>query len=100
VKVVFDTNALVSALVFPGGRGEAALRRIVTAQQISRRHNRPSREVSESRAGMLLRPRFASAILTQLSKRHKGECLAKAVSSCVTMSYTVEIVDDYANHTS
>jgi putative PIN family toxin of toxin-antitoxin system len=29
VKVVFDTNILVSALVFPGGRGEEALRRIV-----------------------------------------------------------------------
>jgi len=32
VKVVFDTNILVSALVFPGGRGEAALRRIVEEQ--------------------------------------------------------------------
>jgi uncharacterized protein len=29
VKVVFDTNILVSALAFPGGRGEEALRRIV-----------------------------------------------------------------------
>ena len=29
MRVVFDTNILVSALVFPGGRGEAALRRIV-----------------------------------------------------------------------
>ena len=29
MKVVFDTNVLVSALVFPGGRGEAALFRIV-----------------------------------------------------------------------
>jgi uncharacterized protein len=29
VKVVFDTNILVSALVFPGGRGDAALQRIV-----------------------------------------------------------------------
>jgi uncharacterized protein len=29
VRVVFDTNILVSALVFPGGRGEAALLRIV-----------------------------------------------------------------------
>jgi putative PIN family toxin of toxin-antitoxin system len=29
LKVVFDTNVLVSALVFPGGRGEAALRRII-----------------------------------------------------------------------
>lgn len=32
MKVVFDTNILVSALVFPGGRGEAALRRIVEEQ--------------------------------------------------------------------
>jgi len=29
VKVVFDTNIFVSALVFPGGKGEAALQRIV-----------------------------------------------------------------------
>lgn len=29
MRVVFDTNILVSALVFPGGQGEAALRRIV-----------------------------------------------------------------------
>jgi putative PIN family toxin of toxin-antitoxin system len=29
VRVVFDTNVLVSALVFPGGQGEAALRRII-----------------------------------------------------------------------
>ena len=29
MRVVFDTNILVSALVFPGGQGEAALRRII-----------------------------------------------------------------------
>jgi putative PIN family toxin of toxin-antitoxin system len=29
VRVVFDTNILISALLFPGGRGEAALRRII-----------------------------------------------------------------------
>jgi putative PIN family toxin of toxin-antitoxin system len=29
VKVVFDTNILVSALVFPGGRAEAALARVL-----------------------------------------------------------------------
>lgn len=29
MKVVFDTNILVSALVFPGGRAEAALARII-----------------------------------------------------------------------
>lgn len=29
MRVVFDTNVLVAALVFPGGRGEAALQRIL-----------------------------------------------------------------------
>ena len=29
MRVVFDTNILVAALVFPGGRGDAALRRII-----------------------------------------------------------------------
>jgi putative PIN family toxin of toxin-antitoxin system len=29
LRVVFDTNVLVAALVFPGGNGEAALRRII-----------------------------------------------------------------------
>jgi len=29
MRVVFDTNVLVAALVFPGGRGEAALRRVI-----------------------------------------------------------------------
>ena len=29
MKVVFDTNVLIAALVFPGGKGDAALHRIV-----------------------------------------------------------------------
>jgi predicted nucleic acid-binding protein len=29
MRVVFDTNILVSALVFPGGRADFALRRII-----------------------------------------------------------------------
>jgi len=29
LRVVFDTNVLVAALVFPGGRGEQAMQRIV-----------------------------------------------------------------------
>lgn len=29
MRVVFDTNILVSALVFPGGRGETALLRVI-----------------------------------------------------------------------
>lgn len=32
MKVVFDTNVLVSALALPGGRGDAALRKIVDGE--------------------------------------------------------------------
>jgi putative PIN family toxin of toxin-antitoxin system len=32
LKVVFDTSVLVSALVFPGGRGEQALQRVLEEQ--------------------------------------------------------------------
>lgn len=32
MRVVFDTNILVSALTLPGGRGDAALRRIVSGE--------------------------------------------------------------------
>ena len=32
MRVVFDTHILVSAIVFPGGRGDAALRRIIEEQ--------------------------------------------------------------------
>ena len=34
MKVVFDTNVLVSALVFPGGRGEEALLKDVADNRI------------------------------------------------------------------
>ena len=32
MKVVFDTNVLVAALAFPGGRGDAALQKIVKGE--------------------------------------------------------------------
>ena len=34
MRVVFDANILVSALVFPGGRGDAALRRIIAGRDL------------------------------------------------------------------
>ena len=34
MRVVFDTNVLVSALAFPGGRGEEALRRVVDERDV------------------------------------------------------------------
>jgi putative PIN family toxin of toxin-antitoxin system len=34
MRVVFDTNIPVAALVFPGGRGDAALRRIIAGRDL------------------------------------------------------------------
>lgn len=34
MRVVFDTNVLVSALVFPGGQGEAALLRVLEEKDV------------------------------------------------------------------
>ncbi len=34
MKVVFDTNVFVSALTLPGGRGDAALRRIIGGEDL------------------------------------------------------------------
>ena len=52
MKVVFDTNVLVSALVFPGGRGEAALRRIV-----------------EERDALLISPPILDELLVVLARK-------------------------------
>jgi putative PIN family toxin of toxin-antitoxin system len=51
VKVVFDTNILVSALVFPGGRAEAALLRIIEE------HDQPllSKPILDELLGVLAR---------------------------------------------
>jgi len=34
VRVVFDTNVLVAAIVFPGGQGEKALRRVIEGHDV------------------------------------------------------------------
>lgn len=52
MKVVFDTNVLVSALVFPGGRGEEALQRIL-----------------EERDEFLLSPAIVGELLGVLARR-------------------------------
>ena len=52
MKVVFDTNVLVSALVFPGGRGEEALQRIL-----------------EERDELLLSPAIVDELLGVLARK-------------------------------
>ena len=51
MKVVFDTNILVSALVFPGGRADIALRRIIEGQD----QLLPSKPILDELLGILAR---------------------------------------------
>lgn len=75
--MVFDTNVLVSALVFPGGRGEAALLRIIDEHDqllvsrpildellgiLSRKFSRDAEELARvallvAELGLMVRPR-------------------------------------------
>lgn len=51
MRVVFDTNVLVAALVFPGGRGEEALQRVLA----ERDELFLSREILDELLGVLAR---------------------------------------------
>jgi putative PIN family toxin of toxin-antitoxin system len=79
VRVVFDTNILVSALVFPGGRGEAALQRIIDERDelflskplldellavLARKFSRDAEELSRAAV-------FMSTIATFVNPRRK-----------------------------
>jgi uncharacterized protein len=94
VKVVFDTNVLVSALVFPGGSGEAALRRIVEERDqlviskpvldellgiLGRKFARDAEELAHaavflSELGVLARPRQRIRVLKDDSDNRVLEC--------------------------
>lgn len=62
MRVVFDTNVLISALVFPGGRGEEALQRIL-----------------EERDELLISPPILDELLGVLSRKfaRNAEALAR-----------------------
>jgi uncharacterized protein len=94
LKVVFDTNILVSALVFPGGRGEAALLRIVRQQDqliisrpildellgvLGRKFARDAEELAHAAVfiaelGMLVRPRQELHVLADDPDNRILEC--------------------------
>ncbi len=61
MRVVFDTNVLVSALVFPGGRGEEALQRIL-----------------EERDELLVSPPILDELLGVLSRKFARDAEALA----------------------
>ena len=94
MKVVFDTNILVSALVFPGGRGEAALERIVVGRDdlvisqpiidellgiLSRKFSRDAEELAHvavllAETGMLVKPRQRLRIVADEPDNRILEC--------------------------
>ena len=105
MKVVFDTNVLVSALVFPGGRGEAALLRGVEERDqlffskpildellgvLARKFSRDKEELSRvalllSDLGVAVRPRQKLRVVKDEPDNRVLECaLAGHVDAIVT----------------
>ena len=94
MKVVFDTNILVSALVFPGGRGEIALQRIVEERDqlvvsqpiidellgiLSRKFSRDAEELAHvavllSELGVLVKPRQRLRVVADEPDNRILEC--------------------------
>lgn len=105
MKVVFDTNVLVSALVFPGGRGEAALARILEERDrlvfskaildellgvLGRKFSRDAEELSHiavfhSELGVLVKPRQRLQVVADEPDNRILECaLAGRAHAIVT----------------
>jgi putative PIN family toxin of toxin-antitoxin system len=94
VKVVFDTNILVSALVFPGGRADIALRRIIEERDqlllskpildvllgiLARKFARDAEELAHvavflSNLSVVVRPRRKFAVLADEPDNRILEC--------------------------
>ncbi len=94
MKVVFDTNILVSALVFPGGRADIALRRIIEERDplllsrpildellgtLARKFSRDAEELAHvavflSDLSIVVKPRRKLAVLTDESDNRILEC--------------------------
>lgn len=105
MRVDFDTNILVSALVFPGGRGEAALQRILKEQDqliiskpildellgvLGRKFARDAEELAHvavfiSELGILVRPRQKLQVLADDPDNRILECaIAGGADAVVT----------------
>ena len=94
MKVVFDTNILVSALVFPGGRADIALRRIIEERDrlllskpildellgiLARKFSRDSEELAHvavflSDLSIIVKPRRKLAVLADEPDNRILEC--------------------------
>ena len=105
MKVVFDTNILVSAMVFPGGRAEAALLRIIEEHDqlllskpildellgvLARKFSRDAEELARtavllSELALTVRPRQKLRVVKDDADNRVLECaLAGRVEAIVT----------------
>lgn len=103
MKVVFDTNILVSAVVFPGGRGEDALKRIVEERDelalskpildellgvLARKFARDAEELSRiavflGEIAKIVKPRGRLSILTDAADNRILECAIAAGADAI-----------------
>ena len=116
MKVVFDTNILVSALVFPGGSGEAALRRIVEERDqlvisklvldellgiLGRKFARDAEELAHaavflSELGVVVKPRQRLRVLKDDPDNRILECaVAERADAIVTGDKALLELDEY-----
>jgi len=103
MKVVFDTNILVSALVFPGGRADIALRRIIEERDrlllskpildellgiLARKFSRDAEELAHvavflSDLSVGVKPRRKLAILTDEPDNRILECAVSGSADAI-----------------
>lgn len=118
MKAVFDTNILVSALVFPGGRGEAALLRIIEEKDqlvlskpildellgiLSRKFARDAEELAHvavflSELGQFVKPRRRLRVLADEPDNRILECaIAGDADIIVTGDKALLALGEYRN---
>jgi len=118
VRVVFDTNILVSALVFPGGRGEAALRLIIEEQDqlviskpildellgiLARKFSRDAEELAHvavflSDLAVFVRPRRRLRVVKDEPDNRILECgLAGRAEMIITGDHALLALREYKN---
>lgn len=116
MKVVFDANVLVSALVFPGGRGEEALLRVVAEHDelllsrpildellgvLSRKFARDAEELARvalflADTGTMVRPRRRLVVLNDAADNRILECaLAGRAQAVVTGDKAFLALEEY-----
>jgi putative PIN family toxin of toxin-antitoxin system len=120
MRVVFDTNIVVSALVFPGGQGDVALRRIIAGMEqlvvskaildelldvLSRKFARDAEELAHvavfvSELAMIVAPKRRLRVVQDDPDNRILECaLAGSADAIVTGDKALLALKDFENIT-